>query len=491
MPAKDLWIPLQPLSKIRIYRTKPPKSLQTYAMERHYENQRHNADNADENTERAWYALMRKIMEEMNQFCPFLDLGCCPGGFSSYILDTNPRATGVGVSLSPQEGGHPFLMDENLLNRYSIIFANMAKFELGPDSDLALLPIPANSFDLVVMDAHHLRNQPHMAADKVYISQIILGLRAVKIGGSVVLKLHRIESEFTARLLYLLDNVSWKIRTFKPLTMHKDRGSFYLIARGVGFDNLGRLSVQRQTLLRHAMNSLRTVWVNFGEEGSERHFVAEDLDFIITVDDLVKVYTYRLGRLGRKIWEIREDTWVVVQDERGYGRVVLLSIHSGVFQGVIIEFFGTDHKRARSTIEGKNSGREEFENRSTRKRAGLTGATVAPSPSSAILENILIKKLANPTTWSRTSTHLEICTSGIGPGDELILGCKFVYIPPQEYGSLYYDRWDSGWFRKISQFKIYQRTKYMHSEPTLKDSLRLRNKFEDHTPKGTTYELVS
>ncbi|KAK0196357.1 hypothetical protein F5146DRAFT_1217466 [Armillaria mellea] len=303
---------LSHLNRLRRMGTESP------AMERHYENQRHNADNADENTERAWYALMRKIMEEMNRFCPvcghndgdfrFLDLGCCPGGFSSYILDTNPRATGVGVSLSPQEGGHPFLMDENLLNRYSIMFANMAKFELGPDSDLALLPIPANSFDLVVMDAHHLRNQPHMAADKLYISQIILGLRAVKIGGSVVLKLHRIESEFTARLLYLLDKVSWKIRTFKPLIMHKDRGSFYLIARGVGFDNLRRLSLQRQTLLMHAMNSLQTVWVNLGEEGSERHLVAEDLDFIITVDDLVKVYTYRLGRLGRKIWEIQGRT---------------------------------------------------------------------------------------------------------------------------------------------------------------------------------------
>ncbi|SJL17457.1 uncharacterized protein ARMOST_21008 [Armillaria ostoyae] len=284
-------------------------------MDRHYDTQRNTADNADKKTERAWYFRMRQIMEEIDRFCPvcvvndrdfrFLDLGCCPGGFSSYVLDKNPRATGFGISLSPQEGGHSFLMDENLLDRYSIMFANMARFELGPNSDLDSLPIPAESFDLVIMDAHHLRNQPHMAAHKVYISQLILGLKAVKTGGSIVLKLHRIESDYSARLLYLLDKVSWEIKTFKPMTMHRERGSFYVIVRGVGLDRRGRPSVERQTLLQHAVESFRTLWVNLGEEGSERSVVVEDLNFIITVDELVREYTYRLGCLGRKVWEIQ------------------------------------------------------------------------------------------------------------------------------------------------------------------------------------------
>ncbi len=196
-------------------------------------------------------------------------------------------------------------MDENLLDRYSIMFANMAKFELGPSSDLDSLPIATESFDLVVMDAHHLRNQAPMAAHKVYISQLIIGLKAVKIGGSIVLKLHHLESEYSARLLYLLDKVSWETRTFKPMTMHRERGSFYVIARGVGLDGRGRPSFEWQTLLQHAVESFRAVWVNLGEEGSERSVVVEDLNFIITVDDLVREYTYRLGCLGRKVWEIQ------------------------------------------------------------------------------------------------------------------------------------------------------------------------------------------
>ncbi|PBK60240.1 hypothetical protein ARMSODRAFT_966259 [Armillaria solidipes] len=287
-------------------------------MDRHYDSQRNTADNADKKTERAWYFRMRQIMEEMDRFCPvcvvndrdfrFLDLGCCPGGFSSYILDKNPRGTGFGISLSPQEGGHSFLMDENLLNRYSIMFANMARFDLGPNSDLDSLPISTESFDLVIMDAHHLRNQPHMAAHKVYTSQLILGLKAVKIGGSIVLKLHRLESDYSARLIYLLDKVSCEIRTFKPMTMHKERGSFYVIARGVGLDRHGRPSFERQTRLLRAVESFRILWVDLGEEGSERREVVEDLNFIITVDDLVREYTYRLGRLGRKIWEIQART---------------------------------------------------------------------------------------------------------------------------------------------------------------------------------------
>ncbi|KAK0435369.1 hypothetical protein EV421DRAFT_1235400 [Armillaria borealis] len=303
------------------------RGTESPSMDRHYENQRHNADNTDEKTERAWYIRMRRIMEEMDRFCSvcdvddrdfrFLDLGCCPGGFSSCVLDKNPRATGFGISLSPQEGGHSFLMDENLLNRYSIMFANMARFELGPNSDLDSLPIPAESFDLVIMDAHHLRNQPHMAAHKVYTSQLILGLKAVKIGGSIVLRLHRLESDYSACLIYLLDKVSCEIRTFKPMTMHKDRGSFYVIARGVGLDNYRRLSFERQTRLLHAMDPFRALWANLGEEGSERRLVAEDLNFIISVDDLVKEYTYRLGRLGRKIWEIQARTLESLFKARG------------------------------------------------------------------------------------------------------------------------------------------------------------------------------
>ncbi|KAK0211389.1 hypothetical protein DFS33DRAFT_1496072 [Desarmillaria ectypa] len=284
-------------------------------MERHYNRQRHTADTADENTTRAWYFRMRQIMQEIDRFCPvcgskdrdfrFLDLGCCPGGFSSYILDKNTLARGFGISLSPQEGGHNFLMDSSLLNRYSIVFANMAKFELGPNSDPELLPIPDRTFDLVVLDAHHLRNQPQRASYKVYISQLILGLKAVKVGGSIVLKLHRPESDYSARLLYLLDKVCWRIKTFKPMSMHKDRGSFYVIARGVGLDVHRRPSIERQTLLLHAVESLQILWVDLGEEGRERDLVSEDLNFIITVDELVKEYTDRLGWLGRKVWEIQ------------------------------------------------------------------------------------------------------------------------------------------------------------------------------------------
>lgn len=295
-------------------------------MDRHYDKQRFTADNADETTSRAWYLRMRQIMEEIDRFYPvcdvddrdfrFLDLGCCPGGFSSYILDKNPQATGFGISLSPQEGGHSFLMDEHLLDRYSIMFANMAKFELAPDSNLASLPMAMESFDLVVMDAHHLRNQAPMAVHKVYTSQLILGLSAVKIGGSVVLKLHRLESEYSARLIYLLDKISSGIKTFKPMTMHKERGSFYVIARGVGLDSRGRPSVERQTLLQHAVESFRTLWVNLGEEGSERKVVVEDLDFIITVDELVRRYKYRLGCLGRKVWEIQSRALEALFRER-------------------------------------------------------------------------------------------------------------------------------------------------------------------------------
>jgi len=39
----------------------------------------------------------------------FLDLGCCPGGFTSYILSNNPSA---GISSEIETGGHRFLLED-------------------------------------------------------------------------------------------------------------------------------------------------------------------------------------------------------------------------------------------------------------------------------------------------------------------------------------------------------------------------------------------
>ena len=39
----------------------------------------------------------------------YLDLGCSPGGFSSWVMDQHPRSRGLGVTLHPDRGGLPMV----------------------------------------------------------------------------------------------------------------------------------------------------------------------------------------------------------------------------------------------------------------------------------------------------------------------------------------------------------------------------------------------
>lgn len=108
------------------HRQRPLYSSQT-------RNQQQSADNATPEMEAIWFCNMKTVMWEIdwatngtalpltgNGPFRFLDLGrvrrlprsgqafahlwcsrCCPGGFSSYILEKNYDARGVGVSLHP------------------------------------------------------------------------------------------------------------------------------------------------------------------------------------------------------------------------------------------------------------------------------------------------------------------------------------------------------------------------------------------------------
>ncbi|KAJ6627994.1 hypothetical protein B0H10DRAFT_2210083 [Mycena sp. CBHHK59/15] len=90
----------------------------------------------------------------------FLDLGCCPGGFASYILGKNPRASSVGISLPTESGGHSCLLEEENFLRFELHWADLTQYQLGPtfihDPLLQSFPVARGPFDLVLIDGHPL-----------------------------------------------------------------------------------------------------------------------------------------------------------------------------------------------------------------------------------------------------------------------------------------------------------------------------------------------
>ncbi|THU77237.1 hypothetical protein K435DRAFT_786816 [Dendrothele bispora CBS 962.96] len=120
---------------------------------------------------------------------------------------------------------------------------------------------------------------------QLLISQLVIALQYVRPGGKLVVKLSCIERARTAKIVRLFDLISERIETVKPMTMHAKRGSFYLVVHGVSGKGV---EGHRQ---EHFVEKLREVWTELtfgGDEGKGRFLNLEDLDFVVTTEDLVE-----------------------------------------------------------------------------------------------------------------------------------------------------------------------------------------------------------
>lgn len=323
-------------------------------MDDHFVQQRHTADTAGPGSPLnvIWFERMKAIFKEINAMtgcvpCSnepfnFLDLGCCPGGFSSYILKQNRKSRGFGISLDVSKGGHEFLLEQSLRSRYQLLFTDLTYFDLGPpcssstsplsspitgfkaDPRLQRLPpqIKYRHFSLVVLDGHLLRTQDDVRQwdyDRLLIAQLIIGLLGLKARGTLVVKLSRPDAVRTAKLLYMLDGLSAEkggVVTCKPRSMHTNRGTFYAVAHNVG---LGRIPLSKMVM------GLQKLWHELtygGVEGCGRFLEEEDLDFIVTTEKLIADsedggYMERLVELASEVWDIQSEALRVLLRRKG------------------------------------------------------------------------------------------------------------------------------------------------------------------------------
>ncbi|CAE6405053.1 unnamed protein product [Rhizoctonia solani] len=280
-----------------------------------------------------WLHLMCKSLGQMDKqkrfinVNRFIDLGCFPGGYSTYILQKCPSATGFGISLPFEEGGHGLAIPANLLPRMELRTADLTNFDLAPSipkpqapfTQLGPLPFELNSFDLVVCDGHSLRNNPDNADrpwnwTRLLISQVLMGLRAVSPGGTIFLKLSHPEKAMGARILLALCRIAGLVRTVKPQPLHAIRGTFYVIAQQVSTD-----SADYQALVE----SLERIWYTMsfeGETGYGREITWEEEDTIINWADVVSEQGLdNLARLGTEVWRIQCGALRKMWQARGIG----------------------------------------------------------------------------------------------------------------------------------------------------------------------------
>ena len=182
----------------------------------------------------------------------------------------------------------------------------MTRFNLSPfpvpNPYLAPLPIElvTREYDLIILDGHQLRNQ-NDAGGLLAISQIIIALMTTKPAGStIVMKLSNSEIAETARIMFALDMLSSSLVAFKPYLMHREKATFYAVARGVGG------GIERQGYLVHYLQHFQALWEILMSRPNQQRLLRHDLDFIATDEELAS-YAPRMDLLCGEVRARQRD----------------------------------------------------------------------------------------------------------------------------------------------------------------------------------------
>ncbi|KAJ3091095.1 hypothetical protein HK102_001728, partial [Quaeritorhiza haematococci] len=186
------------------------------------------------------------------RFEKFLDLGAAPGGFSRYLLESNPLAKGVGVTLPAEDGGLPLVIDSSPVlsdpTRYKWIARDVTdhpediRFDFN-EQDPAPRSTSVELVDLVVAGCiyrDHETSDPNRSSpptrdstiprQRLTVSQLLCALLNLSQGGTLVMVSNTKPFLLHIEVLVLLRSLFTQLTPVKPTVLHTVRSSYYLVA---------------------------------------------------------------------------------------------------------------------------------------------------------------------------------------------------------------------------------------------------------------------
>ena len=171
-------------------------------------------------------------------------------------------------------------------------------------------------FDLIFCDGQVFRNhcqimtkhRQRCEARRLICSQLLIALRHVRVGGSMMILLHKIDSWDTVLTLRAFDQFA-SIVLFKPLAAHKAKGSFYFVVKNVQPHHKNALRAVQDWIKVWKDVTFRT-WTS---EGREDAFSGNRSDSTALSQQVTKVmdeFGERLIILRENAWKIQKETWV-------------------------------------------------------------------------------------------------------------------------------------------------------------------------------------
>ena len=260
-----------------------------------------------------------------------LDLCMAPGGYSASALKFSPGASVSGATLPEEQGGHRLFVRDGFRGAAVRVWEGdltslVGDMGIDDDDGDGAIPDryagfgefrkdevwPGERFDLVFCDGQVLRNHCHhmvesrqrCEARRLTCSQLLIALRHVKVGGSMVVLLHKIDRWDTVSLIRAFDRFA-RITLFKPLAAHKARSSFYLVARNIQPDHEdARTGIRDWT---HAWKDATFRNLTGEEDVFSGYSSSEDVVLKNQVTEAMDEFGERLITLGENAWKIQKE----------------------------------------------------------------------------------------------------------------------------------------------------------------------------------------
>jgi 23S rRNA U2552 (ribose-2'-O)-methylase RlmE/FtsJ len=270
-----------------------------------------------------FYKMMKDIGQEMHQLTcalaiskiapnspTILDMCMAPGGFLATALSINPGAHALGFSLPVSKGGHKALLptDSNVTLKFldiTMLATDMGVTDIPAEHPDAknMLPQhfdPGQLFDLVLCDGQVLRThvrapyRERREARRLAVTQLAVGLEHLKIGGTMVVLLHKIEAADTVSLLYTFNKFS-SVMLFKPTKHHAKRSSFYMIATDIQSQHFEAIQAVETWKRQWTVATFRT----------DEEYEEELRAMCLNAEEVLDEFGTELVRLGREVWGIQ------------------------------------------------------------------------------------------------------------------------------------------------------------------------------------------
>ena len=248
-----------------------------------------------------------------------LNLCMAPGAYTFAMLKQYPDASICGITLPVRSGGHKMIIPYGPKDpRVDVKFLDITmlvrefstrSFSIPADHPDAVnfiksSPFNGQKFELVLCDGQALRTHERAKyretmreACRLLAAQLIFGMARIKQGGTFVILLHKAEAWDTMCLLKSFCSFA-KVTLFKPESAHRQRSTFYLVAKDVQ---------STSTEARTFINGWKQAWTEATFGGEEGIGSDPAMPGDAEVDALLHHFGPGLIHLARRTWSIQAE----------------------------------------------------------------------------------------------------------------------------------------------------------------------------------------